>query len=95
MSDFGGPTWKPKSVDDAVAKEELAAVHPTGHWKKMYFRTIAGQELSKWRRTLRDISPSTGLPGQTKWILRYGCRMHSHVKSMLLDASGCFILHIL
>lgn len=43
-----------------------------GHWKKMYFRTLAGQEVNKWRRELRhDNSPYTGLPRQTERVLRY------------------------
>ncbi|KAM7378541.1 hypothetical protein PAMA_013441 [Pampus argenteus] len=72
MSEFGGQTWKPKLMDDAALKEEPAKVEDrsAGHWKKMYFRTIAGQELNKWRRELRDISPYTGLPRQTEWVLR-------------------------
>uniref|UniRef100_A0A8C9YAF7 F-box domain-containing protein n=1 Tax=Sander lucioperca TaxID=283035 RepID=A0A8C9YAF7_SANLU len=42
-----------------------------GHWKKMYFRTLAGQEVNKWRRELRhDNSPYTGLPRQTERVLR-------------------------
>lgn len=73
MSEFGGQTWKPKSVDDAALKDEPVEVadRSAGHWKKMYFRTVAGQELNKWRRELRDISPFTGLPRQTEWVLRY------------------------
>ncbi|XP_042258564.1 F-box only protein 15-like isoform X3 [Thunnus maccoyii] len=72
VSEFGGQTWKPKSVDDAALKEDPVEMEDrsAGHWKKMYFRTMAGQELNKWRRELRDISPYTGLPRQTEWVLR-------------------------
>lgn len=60
-------------MDDAVAKEAPVEVEErsTGHWKKMYFRAVTGQEVNKWRRELRDISPYTGLPRQTEWVLRY------------------------
>lgn len=73
LSEFGGQTWKPKSVDDAALKEEPVEIEDwsAGHWKKMYFRSVAGQELNKWRRELREVSPYTGLPRQTEWILRY------------------------
>ncbi|KAM9328415.1 F-box only protein 15-like [Pholidichthys leucotaenia] len=69
MSEFG---WKPKSVYDAAVKEELAVVEhrSAGCWKNMYFRMIAGHEMNKWRRELRDINPHTGLPRQTTWVLR-------------------------
>ncbi|XP_053169795.1 F-box only protein 15-like [Scomber japonicus] len=72
LSEFGGQTWKPKSVDDAALKEEPVEIEDwsAGHWKKMYFRSVAGQELNKWRRELREVSPYTGLPRQTEWILR-------------------------
>ncbi|KAM7367372.1 hypothetical protein PAMP_015277 [Pampus punctatissimus] len=72
MSEFGGQTWKPKLMDDAALKEEPVEVEDrsAGHWKKMYFKTVAGQELNKWRRELRDMSPYTGLPRQTEWVLR-------------------------
>ncbi|GAA6218752.1 F-box only protein 15-like isoform X2 [Lates japonicus] len=69
MSEFGREMWKPKSVDDKAMKEEVED-RSAGHWKKMYFRTVAGQELNKWRRELREISPYTGLPRQTEWVLR-------------------------
>lgn len=73
-SEFGCHTWKPKSADEAElkAEPEAAAGRLVGHWKRMYFRSMAGQEMNKWRRELRNISPNTGLPKQTEWILRYG-----------------------
>ncbi|XP_040008158.1 F-box only protein 15-like isoform X2 [Xiphias gladius] len=72
MSEFGSLTWKPKSVDDVAMKEGPVEVGDSsmGRWKRMFFRTVAGQEMSKWRRELRDISPYTGLPRQTEWVLR-------------------------
>uniref|UniRef100_A0A3Q1JLI2 F-box domain-containing protein n=1 Tax=Anabas testudineus TaxID=64144 RepID=A0A3Q1JLI2_ANATE len=71
MSEYGSQTWKPK-LDDAAAKEDPVEVEDwsAGHWKKMYFRAVAGQEVNKWRRELRDISPYTGLPRQTERVLR-------------------------
>ncbi|XP_008296165.1 F-box only protein 15-like [Stegastes partitus] len=68
MSEFGSQTWRPKSVDEASMN--LVEENQSGCWKKMYFRTIAGQEMNKWRKELRDISPYTGLPRQTEWVLR-------------------------
>ncbi|XP_070710310.1 F-box only protein 15-like [Pempheris klunzingeri] len=62
-SEFGSQMWKPKSADAAEDR-------PTGHWKKMYLRTVAGQEMKKWRKELRDVSPYTGLPRHTEWVLR-------------------------
>uniref|UniRef100_A0A3B5AMX8 F-box domain-containing protein n=1 Tax=Stegastes partitus TaxID=144197 RepID=A0A3B5AMX8_9TELE len=64
MSEFGSQTWRPKSVDEASMN--LVEENQSGCWKKMYFRTIAGQEMNKWRKELRDISPYTGLPRQTE-----------------------------
>ncbi|XP_029351598.1 F-box only protein 15-like isoform X2 [Echeneis naucrates] len=67
-SEFGGQTWKLRSADDAAVKEGPVEVGDLslGHWKRVYFRTAAGQEMGKWRRELRDISPYTGLPRQTE-----------------------------
>ncbi|XP_065807439.1 F-box only protein 15-like isoform X2 [Labrus bergylta] len=70
MSEFGSQTWKPKAADDAAVDTVEVGHRSAGHWKRMYFRTIAGQEVNKWRRELRDISPYTGLPRQTEWVLR-------------------------
>lgn len=67
MSEFGSQTWKPRLGDDVEPVEDRSV----GHWKKLYFRTMAGQEMSKWRRELRDVSLYTGLPRQTEWVLRY------------------------
>lgn len=74
MTEFGSQMWRPKSADDAASKVEPAGEEDrsAGHWKKLYFRTVAGQEMSKWRKELKDISPYTGLPRQTEWVLRYG-----------------------
>ncbi|XP_034433649.1 F-box only protein 15-like isoform X1 [Hippoglossus hippoglossus] len=66
-SEFGTQTWRPKLAHDAVMEVEE---RPLGHWKKMYFRTLAGQEVNKWKRELRDIRPHTGLPRQTELVLR-------------------------
>uniref|UniRef100_A0A3Q3W7M2 F-box domain-containing protein n=1 Tax=Mola mola TaxID=94237 RepID=A0A3Q3W7M2_MOLML len=72
MSEFGSQAWKPKSVDDSVLKVDPEVVDDrlVGHWKKLYLRTVAGREMNKWRRQLRDINTYTGLPRQTEWVLR-------------------------
>ncbi|KAA8580092.1 hypothetical protein FQN60_005627 [Etheostoma spectabile] len=77
-SEFGSRTWTPKSlagdVEQKVDEAEGggAAERSPGHWKKMYFRNLAGQEVNKWWRELRhDNSPYTGLPRQTERVLRY------------------------
>ncbi|XP_022056616.2 F-box only protein 15-like [Acanthochromis polyacanthus] len=64
VSEFGSQTWKPKPADETVEGNQ------SGRWKKMYFRTVAGQEVKRWRKELRDISPYTGLPRHTEWVLR-------------------------
>ncbi|XP_039647046.1 F-box only protein 15-like isoform X3 [Perca fluviatilis] len=75
-SEFGSQTWKPKALaGDAAQKvdpvEGEVEDRSPGRWKKMYFRTLAGQEVNKWRRELRyDNSPYTGLPRQTERVLR-------------------------
>ncbi|CAJ1054640.1 F-box only protein 15-like isoform X1 [Xyrichtys novacula] len=72
MSEFGGQTWKPKWADDAVHRVDAEEVggQLAGHWKRMYFTAVAGQDINKWRRELREISMYTGLPRKTKWVLR-------------------------
>ncbi|KAE8281195.1 F-box only protein 15 [Larimichthys crocea] len=56
----GGAEGRPPEAEDQSA----------GRWKKLYFRTVAGQEMSKWRRELTDINPYTGLPKHTERVLR-------------------------
>ncbi|XP_067345670.1 F-box only protein 15-like isoform X2 [Channa argus] len=71
MSDFGSQIWKPKLNDGAVEEDPREVEDETvGHWKKMYFRAVAGPEVIKWKRELRHISLYTGLPIQTEWVLR-------------------------
>ncbi|XP_030004191.1 F-box only protein 15-like [Sphaeramia orbicularis] len=74
LSEFGkNQMWLSKLVDDTahrVKQVETENQRSFGQWKKMYFKTLAGQEVNKWRRQLRDISPYTGLPTQTEWVLR-------------------------
>ncbi|KAG8005469.1 F-box only protein 15 [Nibea albiflora] len=69
-AEFGRQVWKPKGWDDAALKVDPAEDPSAGHWKKLYFKTVAGQEMSKWRRELKDISPYTGLPKHTEQVLR-------------------------
>uniref|UniRef100_A0A8C3AIV0 F-box domain-containing protein n=1 Tax=Cyclopterus lumpus TaxID=8103 RepID=A0A8C3AIV0_CYCLU len=63
ISDFGSRTWRPKSVASDADQEDRAA----GYWKKMYFRTVAGQDVNNWKRERRDVSPLTGLPLRTRY----------------------------
>ncbi|KAI3366969.1 hypothetical protein L3Q82_009251 [Scortum barcoo] len=72
MSEFGSQTWRPKSADNVAAKVDPveAEGRSAGRWKKMYFRSVAGQEMNKWKRDLKEVSPNTGLPRQTEWTLR-------------------------
>lgn len=74
MSEFGSQTWKPKLADCVTPKVDVAEPkdQPAGHWKRKYLKSVAGQEMNKWKRRLRDVNPSTGLPEQTESILRYG-----------------------
>ncbi|KAF0028776.1 hypothetical protein F2P81_017881 [Scophthalmus maximus] len=67
MSEFGRHMWRPKSAAGAAA--EVGDLSP-GHWKMIYLRTVTGHDVNMWRRELRDISPYTGLPSQTEWVLR-------------------------
>ncbi|KAM4711509.1 F-box only protein 15-like [Anableps anableps] len=71
-SEFGSRTWQPKTSDRCVVREDTAEGEDcsTSCWKKLYFKSMAGQEMNKWRKHLRDISPYTGLPQQTEWVLR-------------------------
>ncbi|XP_037616243.1 F-box only protein 15-like isoform X1 [Sebastes umbrosus] len=73
MSDFGSQAWRPKSAaGDASPKVDPVEVEErsAGYWKKMFFRTVAGQDMNKWRKEMRDVSPYTGLPRLTEWVLR-------------------------
>ncbi|XP_038563964.1 F-box only protein 15-like isoform X4 [Micropterus salmoides] len=72
LAEFESQQWKPKSADDVAPKVDPVQVEirSAGHWRNMYFRSMAGQELNKWRKELKDISPYTGLPRQTEWVLR-------------------------
>ncbi|XP_041820261.1 F-box only protein 15-like [Chelmon rostratus] len=72
MSEFGRQTWKPKLADDTAPRVDPVEVEDQsrGHWKRLYLRTMVGQQMSRWKRELREISPHTGLPRQTEWVLR-------------------------
>ncbi|XP_019132002.2 F-box only protein 15 [Larimichthys crocea] len=71
-AEFGKQVWKPKWWDEPALKVDPAEAEDqsAGRWKKLYFRTVAGQEMSKWRRELTDINPYTGLPKHTERVLR-------------------------
>ncbi|XP_034019804.1 F-box only protein 15-like [Thalassophryne amazonica] len=70
MSEFGNiQKWNLKSKGD-VASDLDGLKMPAGYWKQLYFTVTIGQEMSKWKRHLRHISPYTGLPSLTEWILR-------------------------
>uniref|UniRef100_A0A8C3AGR5 F-box protein 15 n=1 Tax=Cyclopterus lumpus TaxID=8103 RepID=A0A8C3AGR5_CYCLU len=80
ISDFGSRTWRPKSVASDAALQVDQDQHQdqdqdqdqdqedraAGYWKKMYFRTVAGQDVNNWKRERRDVSPLTGLPLRTR-----------------------------
>ncbi|KAK5615105.1 hypothetical protein CRENBAI_005602 [Crenichthys baileyi] len=72
VSEFGSRTWKPKTSDKCVVVEDTAQMEDcsASRWKKLYFKSMAGHEMNKWRKDLRDINPYTGLPRQTEWVLR-------------------------
>ncbi|XP_037552048.1 F-box only protein 15 [Nematolebias whitei] len=73
LAEFGCLTWKLQSADDVKVteeEEEEEEEHPVSRWKKMYFKMIVGQEMKKWRRDLKDLSPYTGLPRQMDCVLR-------------------------
>lgn len=67
-SEFGSRNWKLKTSEKCVEGKDCL----TSRWKRLYFKSMAGQELIKWRKPLKDISPYTGLPRQTEWALRSG-----------------------
>uniref|UniRef100_A0A4W5M4Y9 F-box domain-containing protein n=1 Tax=Hucho hucho TaxID=62062 RepID=A0A4W5M4Y9_9TELE len=64
--------WRPKRLDEVLDKLSAVVVQerPEGYWRRLYFRTMAGFNETKWRKELRDINPFTGLPSQTERILR-------------------------
>lgn len=71
MAKFG--TWNPKlPVSDTVVRAEPESVEgrPRGHWRKLYFWMMAGHKVNVWKE-LKHINPNTGLPQQTKQVLRY------------------------
>uniref|UniRef100_A0A3Q2DMV9 F-box only protein 15-like n=1 Tax=Cyprinodon variegatus TaxID=28743 RepID=A0A3Q2DMV9_CYPVA len=73
MSKFNKRMWKPKSADTHAVTDNRAEPMEDGsisRWKKLYFNLMTGQEMKKWMKLLREISPSTGLPWQTVSVLR-------------------------
>ncbi|KAL0965413.1 hypothetical protein UPYG_G00280970 [Umbra pygmaea] len=64
--------WRPKRKDELLDKlADLGVQEQTeGHWKKLYFRTMAGFNLTLWKQ-LRDNSPFTSPPMQTEQVLRH------------------------
>ncbi|KAM3587676.1 uncharacterized protein V6R79_011634 [Siganus canaliculatus] len=72
VSEFGSQTWKPKSSDSSpsVDNSPSADDRSAGHWRRLYFRTMVGRDMSRWRQELKVVSPYTGLPRQTEWVLR-------------------------
>nr|XP_023855259.1 F-box only protein 15 isoform X2 [Salvelinus alpinus] len=43
---------------------------PEGYWRRLYLRTVAGYNHTKWLKELRTINPFTGLPSHTERVLR-------------------------
>ncbi|XP_038152143.1 F-box only protein 15-like [Cyprinodon tularosa] len=73
MSKFNKRMWKPKCADTHTVTDNRAEPMEDGsisRWKKLYFNLMTGQEMKKWMKLLREISPSTGLPWQTVSVLR-------------------------
>lgn len=73
LAEFGKDEKKRlKRVDDVLlkmAKMELQKC-ADGHWKLLFFKTLAACDMNKWKRRLRVISQHTGLPSQTEQVLR-------------------------
>lgn len=63
MSEFGTSKarWSVSGVEERP---------PQGHWRQRYLWQVAGQEVITWRKELRHTSPSTGLPLETRQVLR-------------------------
>ncbi|KAM4606586.1 F-box only protein 15 [Polymixia lowei] len=66
VSEFG-KSWKPKCVDEVLLKLDTLKVQDrtAGNWKRVYFRSVAGYDMNRWKRELRAVSPYTGLPVRT------------------------------
>ncbi|XP_029935733.1 F-box only protein 15 [Myripristis murdjan] len=89
ISEFGNSKmWKPNGTDEVVLKLGKVTVQdrPVGYWKRQYFRAIVGHDVYRWRRELQMISPLTGLPSQTQWVLR---NLHVSWELTVSDKSGC------
>lgn len=71
-SEFGNDTWEPKISEQCAVREDTAKGEdcPASRWKKLFFKSMIGQEMNKWRKDLKHTSPYTGLPRQTEWVLR-------------------------
>nr|XP_054595875.1 F-box only protein 15 isoform X2 [Nothobranchius furzeri] len=77
-----------ESQEGAPARTDLAV----NHWKRIYFKRMASQEMSKWGRELRNTSPYTGLPIHTALVLRSSWRsliFQLDVKTHLSRFFGC------
>ncbi|KAM3860187.1 F-box only protein 15 [Diretmus argenteus] len=72
-SEFGmSKRWYPSGVDELMHKMGKLEVRDrtAGYWKRRYFRAVAGFNMEKWKKELRVLSPYTGLPVRTAWVLR-------------------------
>ncbi|XP_031652331.1 F-box only protein 15 isoform X2 [Oncorhynchus kisutch] len=67
---------KAKHMDEVVEKLSVMKVQerPGGYWRRLYFRTVAGYNHTKWLKELRTINRFTGLPSHTERVLRPGWR---------------------
>ncbi|XP_041823410.1 F-box only protein 15 isoform X2 [Melanotaenia boesemani] len=72
MAEFGkNKKQKTSDMDDVVLKMEEQD-QAAGHWKWCYLTTVVARD-TKWKRLLGSISCHTGLPSQTKQVLRNWC----------------------
>ncbi|XP_056290171.1 F-box only protein 15 [Pseudoliparis swirei] len=62
----------PNCVDKQSLKMATLELHDraAGHWKQLYFKTVASYGMNMWRIHLGLISGHTGLPSRTERVLR-------------------------
>uniref|UniRef100_A0A8C6WUJ1 F-box domain-containing protein n=1 Tax=Neogobius melanostomus TaxID=47308 RepID=A0A8C6WUJ1_9GOBI len=55
-----------KCIEDLVRKTTDVRDLNIGHWKWLYFKTVADCDMFKWKKHLRVVNPHTGLPSKTE-----------------------------
>ncbi|XP_034416621.1 F-box only protein 15 [Cyclopterus lumpus] len=78
---------KPKCMDELLLKTATLEVHDgaAGHWKWLYFKTVAAYDMKTWKSHLGLISRHTGLPSRTERVLR---NLHVTWELTVSDKSG-------